>query len=578
MLFSLLRAAEEGGCAKLSLDNSLYFRMYKPSGQKRRDLDHIYAAVDSPQGVDRLKVTQLQGGSGDIGVGSGRREAPSQVVGKEMDWAGMADTPDVDVNNVGSRKKRKKMGGTTGDQDNSGTGKDPLAIALEAAGVEEDMVVGGSNSADVEEADGTVVENNTTGIGRVLVAFPETCTLSLENKYTWYMALLKQHPECKPLFKEGRNAPYITLNPGQQYDRLTTEDFQGQVMKPITGLPRTVVIFDVPTYINVSLLQCPPGFVWIRRRMAGKSPRPQLLGAVLGSLDAEVHILGVGRKKVAPFVPEPYLCERCSNWGHKGWRCRATYYRCRYCAGGHPSKECLGKIQRNVAVPPKCCNCGGQHNASSPVCPRKPHYSKTQPPSSSRVPTTVLQPAPSPTRPAWNITAMQGEFPSLNQEKTTSDSSAAKVGSLSIPQLNDKVNAVATAQERLGLAMDKLTAVLNESLEEIRADRMRLESRMQEYIDAKFKEVQEIVRQDIQTINHEVQETVHQEIKMANCQQAKVLESIMERVENLEKPDKERQENYEQLTRNIELILEKFEAFRREVRARLNDNPWPPSN
>ncbi|XP_076062105.1 uncharacterized protein LOC143037565 isoform X1 [Oratosquilla oratoria] len=337
--------------------------------------------------------------------------------------------------------------------------------------------------------------------------------------------------------------------------------------------------------------------------MVGKNPRPQLLGAVSGPIDTETHIIGVGRKRVAPYVPEPDLCQKCSKWGHKSWRCRTTYVRCRYCAGGHLSEECWEKIQQKVAVPPKCCNCGGQHNASSPVCPKKPRY-KTLPPSIPSIPTTVYQTAPPPTRTAWNVTAMQEEFPPLQQEKATTNSTT-KVRSLSVTQSN-KVNIVAKEQERQSIAVDRLNTLLNESIEELRADRVRLERKMKEYTDSKFKEVQELVhqniqkvqqevqefvQQDIQKVHHELQETVyqgiqkvhqevketvHQEIQKANCQQAKNMESIMEKLEILKKRDKERHENYEQLSRNIELILEKFEAFRREVLASQNNKQWPP--
>ena len=78
--------------------------------------------------------------------------------------------------------------------------------------------------------------------------------------------------------------------------------------------------------------------------------------------------------------------------------------------------------------------------------------------------------------------------------------------------------------------------------------------------------------QGIQKVHQEVQETVQQEIQKANCQQAKVLGSIMGRLENLEKRDKERQENSERLSRNIELVIEKFEALSREVITRQNYN------
>ncbi|XP_076064725.1 uncharacterized protein LOC143038897 isoform X2 [Oratosquilla oratoria] len=172
--------------------------------------------------------------------------------------------------------------------------------------------------------------------------------------------------------------------------------------------------------------------------MVGKNPRPQLLGAVSGPIDTDTLIIGVGRKKVAPYVPEPDLCQRCSKWGHKSWRCRATYVRCRYCAGGHLSKECWEKIQQKVAVPLKCCNCGGKHNASSPVCPKKLRY-KTLPPSIPSIPTTVYQTTPPPTRSAWNVTAMQEEFPPLQQEKATTNSTTKSPDFIAVQETGPEV-------------------------------------------------------------------------------------------------------------------------------------------
>lgn len=188
-------------------------------------------------------------------------------------------------------------------------------------------------------------------------------------KYQWFVALLTQHPETNLLFKEGRNVPYITLDNGPVCDRLVTEGFQGEVMVPIKEFPKTVIIHGVPTYVSVTSLDTPQGFLSLRRRYVAKTPRPQLLGTVQGSIPENVWISGVGRKRVTLYI-WPDLCQRCSKWGHKEWRCWSSP-RCRYCAGRHHSNECMKKIQKGVKFTPRCCNCGGPHNASSNACPEK---------------------------------------------------------------------------------------------------------------------------------------------------------------------------------------------------------------
>lgn len=156
----------------------------------------------------------------------------------------------------------------------------------------------------------------------------------------------------------------------------------------------------------------------------------------------------------------------------------------------------------------------------------------------------------------------------------------SRVETLSLPQLTNKVNAQTDAQVRLSLAVEKLTTMLNDSIEELRADRVRSEKRMKEYTVTKFKEVvqqsiqtvqqevqesvkqdmknvrqevqefvrqdmqairqevQEFVHQDMQKFHQEVQETVRQEIQKVNCQQAQVFVSIMVRLENNKKRHK----------------------------------------
>ena len=59
---------------------------------------------------------------------------------------------------------------------------------------------------------------------RIRLRFPADCPLaSTAQKYEWYMGLLRQHPDTEPLFKEGRNAPFITLVDGPVSAKLTSD-------------------------------------------------------------------------------------------------------------------------------------------------------------------------------------------------------------------------------------------------------------------------------------------------------------------------------------------------------------------
>ncbi|MPC93989.1 hypothetical protein E2C01_089139 [Portunus trituberculatus] len=84
--------------------------------------------------------------------------------------------------------------------------------------------------------------------------------------------------------------------------------------------------------------------------MVGQMPRSQLLGVVTGKVPSEVHLLGLGRRRMERYTPEPDLCRHCSRWGHKEWRCH---------------QQCLDKIKEGTKIPPRCYNCGGDHNAHS---------------------------------------------------------------------------------------------------------------------------------------------------------------------------------------------------------------------
>lgn len=220
------------------------------------------------------------------------------------------------------------------------------------------------------------------------------------------MTLLRQYPEAEALFKEGRNSPYITLKPGPLAEKLISEGFNGVILEPMEEKQRVVLIHDIPTYINADLLECPDGFLWVKRRYVGQTPRPQLLGVVTGEVPQTVRFTGVYcYKRVAVFHPEPDLCKRCSRWGHKEWWCRSSP-RCRYCAERHASDLCYQKIQQGDKFPPKCCNCGGPHNAQSGRCPCKPRspgisFRDSQLSSHAQQTQPLVQPAPPPLHNAW---------------------------------------------------------------------------------------------------------------------------------------------------------------------------------
>ncbi|XP_076049743.1 uncharacterized protein LOC143030478 [Oratosquilla oratoria] len=69
---------------------------------------------------------------------------------------------------------------------------------------------------------------------------------------------------------------------------------------------------------------------------------------------------------------------------------------------------------------------------------KKPRY-KTLPPSIPSIPTTVYQTAPPPTRTAWNVTAMQEEFPPLQQEKATTNSTTKSPDFIAVQETGPEV-------------------------------------------------------------------------------------------------------------------------------------------
>ncbi|MPC23335.1 hypothetical protein E2C01_016379 [Portunus trituberculatus] len=170
------------------------------------------------------------------------------------------------------------------------------------------------------------------------VHFPKGHGKTLAQCYDWFMALLKQHPLLEPVIKEGRCWPYLTVNPqAEAYAMLVKEGFLGLTMIPADPDARKqmVIIHGMSTVINVGLLDTPKAFLWLKRRVVAGEPRPQLLGLIEGPVPSSVYLHG-------------------------------------YCSWGHPSSRCLEKIHAGTRVLPLCCNCGGDHNATSRRCRARP--------------------------------------------------------------------------------------------------------------------------------------------------------------------------------------------------------------
>ncbi|MPC72291.1 hypothetical protein E2C01_066590 [Portunus trituberculatus] len=166
--------------------------------------------------------------------------------------------------------------------------------------------------------------------------FPAGHGKTTSELFSWFAALLKQHPDLQPLYKEGRNQPYITVN--------TDSSFYATLVT---------------------------GFHGLKRRMVGQMPRPQLLGLVTGKVPSEVHLLGLGRQRVERYTPEPDL------------------------------SQCLDKIKEGTKIPPRSCNCGGDHNAHSTLCTVRPRPQREPATDEVSQPRRVFCQAPPPQTNAW---------------------------------------------------------------------------------------------------------------------------------------------------------------------------------
>ncbi|MPC77529.1 hypothetical protein E2C01_071986 [Portunus trituberculatus] len=175
--------------------------------------------------------------------------------------------------------------------------------------------------------------------------------------FSWFAALLKQHPDLQPLYKEGRSQPYFTDS--SFYATLVSEGFLGLVMEcPGEEGTHPVIIHGVATHINVNLIEVPAGFHELKRRMVGQIGKASTVGS--------------GDREGA-----------------------------QYCAGPHKSVQCLNKIKEGTKIPPRRCNCGGDHNAYSTLCTVRPRPQREPATDEVSPPRLVFRQAPPPQTNAW---------------------------------------------------------------------------------------------------------------------------------------------------------------------------------
>lgn len=72
-------------------------------------------------------------------------------------------------------------------------------------------------------------------------------------------------------------------------------------------------------------------------------------------------------------TPGPTMCSRCQNYGHGQANCNIKT-RCPWCAGDHNIKLCKLLNVPELLTTYTCCNCGGNHKASSFECPKRKEY------------------------------------------------------------------------------------------------------------------------------------------------------------------------------------------------------------
>ena len=83
------------------------------------------------------------------------------------------------------------------------------------------------------------------------------------------------------------------------------------------------------------------------------------------SMPEVIRVFGV-KRRVFPYIPSVRRCDKCMHYGHLLDSCKGKP-RCGKCSSNHMSNECDSD---DIL----CCNCGGNHPATSKKCPEYKFY------------------------------------------------------------------------------------------------------------------------------------------------------------------------------------------------------------